>query len=124
MKLGDYRAAVAAALEGLDDDWTVIDGPTDAVDPPCYMLQWGPDPWREPQGACFDATNLTVYVVVGRHQPAQLDLCEFMVDRAAVALLAAGLRHVLMLAPAPLDIGGHTRIVARIQLTQPVQIGD
>jgi len=124
VNLTAYREAVADALTDLSDDWTVLAGPVDALAPPCFMIQWGPDPWRVPQGACFDACTLEVWVVVGRHQPAELDTLEAMVDAAAAALQTAGFRHQTMLAPAPLDIGKHVRIAARIQITQPVTIGE
>lgn len=124
MNLRGYRDAVAAALDDLDDNWTVLPGPVDALDPPAFLLVWGPDPYREPLTVCTDTASLQVVVVSGRFVPDAADLCDDMVDAAYAALTAAGFRPVSGLAPAAFDIGNRTYLAARIQLSRPVTIGE
>jgi len=125
--LTSLRLAVAAALGTIPDviaaDWTVIDAPTDAVTPPCYLLDWGPDPWRVELTFCQDAANLEVLVIVDRLTPeANYPTLEAMVDAACNALSVAGMRSPQSLAPAPTELGNVTYLGARVQVRQPVEV--
>lgn len=124
MNLREYRDAVAAALEQIGEEWSVHHGPHDAIQPPAFMLRWGPDPWREPAGVCADMARLEVVCMQPRldvHQTA--DLLDDMVDAAAAALLDGGFRAVEWVAPHASSIGKITYIAAIARLVQPVTIG-
>jgi hypothetical protein len=126
--LTDLRSAVAAALAAIAEvdsgDWAVIDAPTDAVEPPAFVLQWGPDPWREPLDVCHDAAQLEIVAVAARLTPeANYPILEQMVDAAHTALAAGRLRPARTLRPGPLEVAQITYLAARIQIRRPVDTG-
>jgi hypothetical protein len=128
MDLGELRAAVASALGGIAevgvDDWTVLDAPVDAVEPPVFMLIWGPDPWRYIDTNCTDTAQLEVVCVAARLEPeANYPTLEAMVDSAIAALTQARLRPYQTLAPGPFEIAQITYLAARLQIRRPVIIG-
>jgi hypothetical protein len=125
VNLGELRAAVTAALSGIPDvtagDWTVFDAPVDAVEPPCYMVRWGPDPWRTVESVCTDLAQLEVIAVAARLTPeANYPTLEALVDGAVTALAQARLRPYQTLSPGPFEIAQITYLAARIQLRRPV----
>jgi hypothetical protein len=128
MNLGDLRAAVADALAGIADvsvdDWTVHPEPVDAIEPPAFMLLWGPDPWRYTDTTCTDTAQLEVVCVAHRLEPeANYVVLEEMVDSAIAALTQARLRPYQTLAPGPFEIAQITYLAARLQIRRPVTIG-
>jgi hypothetical protein len=117
VNLTELRNAVGDALLDLDPDWFVLYEPVDAVQPPCFMLQWGPDPWGVESTMCTDLVALEVIVVAGRlTTEATYEILETMVDTALDALAAARLRPARYLRPAPLEIGQVTYLTARLQI--------
>ena len=50
MNLTGFRESVAQVLAAMPEvtagEWTVHPLPVDALEPPAFMLSWGPDPWR------------------------------------------------------------------------------
>lgn len=128
MNLGGLRTAVAAALATIPDveagGWTVLDVPVDAIEPPAYVLQWGPDPWRYVDTVCTDTAQLEVIAVAARLTPeANYPTLEAMVDQATAALVTARLRPYQTLAPGPLEVAQITYLTARIQIRHPVDTG-
>ncbi len=122
--LGDLRARVAGVLVTLDDDWMVLDTPTDAVAPPCFMLDWGPDPGGLRRAFCAYDAQLEVLVIPGRlTTEGAYPLFESMLEAALAALEAAGLPASQWLGPGPLEIAQITYLCCRLQLRQPVPMG-
>jgi hypothetical protein len=122
------REQVAAALAVIPaveaGDWMVLSAPVDAVEPPVYLTQWGPDPWRTINTVCVDDAQLEVIAVAARLEPeANYPILEAMVDDAHTALTAARLRPYQTLAPGPFEVAQVTYLAARLQLRQPVTIG-
>lgn len=125
--LTDLRTGVAAALAPIPEvvvgDWQVVAEPVDMVEPPAYLVVWGPDPWGTPLTMCYDNAQLEVVCVSARLTPeATYPIVEAMVDAARVALAAAQFRPYGWLAPAPFEIGQVTYLAARLQLRQPVTL--
>lgn len=128
MNLAGFRTAVAAALAPVPDvasgDWQILDAPVDAVQPPCFMLVWGPDPWRFIDTNCTDTAQLEVICIAARLTPeANYPVVEAMVDAATAALAQARLRPYQTLAPAGFEIAQVTYLAARLQIRRPVTIG-
>jgi hypothetical protein len=126
--LTDLREQVAAALAVIPEvaagDWTVLPSPVDAVEPPAYVVQWGPDPWRTVDTMCTDTAQLEVIAVAARLEPeANYPILEAMVDAATAALMTARLRPKQTLAPGPFEVAQITYLAARLQLRQPVVTG-
>lgn len=122
------RQSVAAALavipEVVAGDWTVIDTPVDAVEPPAYLIQWGPDPWLTVSSFCTDTAQLEVVAVAARLEPeANYPILEAMVEGAYTALVVARLRPYQTFAPAPFEVAQVTYLAARLQIRRPVTIG-
>jgi len=116
---------VVDALKGIPEvgagDWAVLPTPTDAVAPPCFVIQWGPDPWRLAFSACADTAQLQVVCIAGRLTPeGAYPLLERMVDSAVAYLGAARLRPAQVLQPGPLEVGNITYLASRVQLARPV----
>lgn len=125
MNLTGFRTAVAAALAAIPDvaagDWVVLPEPSDAVQPPCFMLQWGPDPARVIDTVCTDTVSLEVIAVAGRLTiEGAYPILETMWDQAVTALTAARLRPWQSLAPGSFEIARVAYLAARIQIRQPV----
>lgn len=120
----DLRNAVARALAGISEDWSVAFKPSDAVTAPGFMVTWGPDLWRAPMTtAAYDTAQLEVYVLAGRADAGTADdALEAMVDAAVAALLPAGYRHQGVTVPGPLTVGGVPYLTARIRLTAPLPV--
>lgn len=125
MNAREFRDAVGAALEQIVEDVNdVHHGPRDSVTPPCFLLRWGPDPWREPAGVCFDTARLEVVCIVPREDIRETaDLLDDIVDLAATVLTTAGFRPAQWLAPAAFEIGKATYLAAIARLSNPVSIG-
>jgi hypothetical protein len=122
------REAVAAALGDIPEvvagDWTVLAVPVDALEPPAFMLRWGPDPWREPQAFCTDLARLEVICVADRLTPeANYPILEQMTDAAHVALSAVQLRPNRLAPPGPFEIAQVTYLAARWQIVRPIDTG-
>ena len=127
MNLTGLREAAAAALAAIDEvaagDWVVLAESTDAVQPPCFVLEWGPDPSRTPASFCSDNAQLEVIAVGGRLTPEGAVLTvESMWDAAVAALCDANLRPYESLGPGPHEVGKVAYLAVRIHLRQPVDI--
>lgn len=123
MNLTELRTAVATALLDLDPDWTVLPEPLDAVQPPCFMLDWGPDPTRVIETVCTDTAQLEVIVIAGRLTiEGVVPVWEQMVDAACTALAGARLRAYQTIGPAPADFGQITYLSGRLQIRRPVDV--
>lgn len=129
MNLGELRTAVADVLAGISEvdagDWTVHPVPVDAIDPPAFVLQWNPAPWRSIASVCTDTAQLEVLAVAARLTPEgeNYPTLERMVDAANTELATARLRPFQTLPPAPLEIAGIAYLAARIQIRRPVTTG-
>lgn len=122
MTLTELRAAAAAALDGLDEDWAVHAAPVDALTPPAFVLEWS-DPWLLPAGYCQSTAALDVVVVAARLEPdAQYDTLDAMVGAAYAALAAARLTPAQTSAPLPLDVAQVNYLSARLLIRQPVDV--
>lgn len=118
------EAALAVVPEVVAGNWTIASTPLDAVQPPVYMLEWGPDPWRTIKTMCVDDLQMEVIVISARLTPeGNMPLLEAMVDDAVAALYTARLRPYQTLGPAPLEVGNIQYLAARVQLRRPVEIG-
>lgn len=129
MKQSALREAVALALEQIPEvvsgEWGVSAVPVDALEPPAFMLRWGPDPWREQQSFCTDLARLEVICVADRLTPeANYPVLEQLTDAACRALDVARLRPARLLAPAPFEIAQVTYLAARWQIVQPIDTGE
>ena len=127
MNLTALREAVAAALEPIPEvaagDWAILPTAYDAVQPPCYLLDWGPDPWRQTATTCADTAQLEVVVVAARLTPeANVPTLEAMVDAACNALAVARMRSPITLGPEAIELGNITYLGARVQVRQPVEV--
>jgi len=125
MNLAGFRAAVAQTLGTVahvaDGTWALLPAPVDAVEPPAYVLVWGPDPMLAIQTVCTDQAQLEVVAIAARLEPqANYPVLEDMVDAAIAALTPAGLRPWQSLAPAPFQIAQLDYLASRIQIRQPV----
>ena len=119
----DTAAALAVIPEVVAGDWQVHADPVDLLEPPAYMVVWGPDPWGVPHTVCHDTAQLEVVCVSARLTPdATYGVVEAMVDAARAALTAARLRPYAWLGPAPFEIGQVTYLAARLQIRQPVSL--
>jgi hypothetical protein len=125
VNLSAFRNAVGDALDSIPDvtagDWTVLREPTDAVQPPAFVLVWGPDPWGEPDTSCTDDVQLSVLVVAGRLTiEGNYPIIESMIGAASVALMAARLRPYKWTPPGPFEIGQITYLAARQLIRRPI----
>jgi hypothetical protein len=123
-----FREAVADALatitEVADGAWRVVSAPVDAAQPPVFILDWGPDPWRSIQTACVDAVQLEIIVVSARLTPeGNMPVLEAMMDGAVAALFDAALRPYQALSPAPFELGNILYLAARLHIRRPIAIG-
>ena len=123
----NLRLAAATALEHVAEvaagEWALHAAPVDAVAPPAFILQWGPDPWRTNLAVCFDPAQLEVVVIADRLTvEGTYPIIERMVDAAADALAVDRLRPASVLRPGPFEVGNVTYFAARIQLRQPVEV--
>lgn len=122
-----FRTAVADALRTIDlgdDTPQVLDVPVDAVEPPAYLLRWGPDPWLTVDTHCMFRAQLEVLCIAGRLTPeANYPILETIVDSAAAALDVARLRPYQVLSPAPLEVAQITYLAARMQIRRPITTG-
>ena len=122
--LTDLREQVAAVLAAIDPDWAVLPEPVDAVAPPCYMIQAGPDPAGTRRTFCAYDAQLEILVIPGRlTTEGAYPLHETMLDAAVAALETAGLAPYGWLGPGPLEIAQITYLTARVQLRQPITVG-
>ena len=123
MNLTGLRLAVGDAITGLDDDWTVLLEPVDAVQPPCFMLSWGPNPTRLIESVCADQAQLEIITIAGRlTTEGVLPVWEAMTDAACSALAAARLRAYQTIGPAPSEHGQITYLAGRIQIRRPIDV--
>lgn len=126
MNSGELRTAVADVLAGIPEvaggDWTVHPVPVDAIEPPAFVLQWNPAPWRTRATVCTDTAQLEVLAVAARLTPEgeNYPTLERMVDAANVELATARLRPYQTLPPAALEIAGVAYLAARIHIRRPV----
>ena len=118
------EAALAVVPEVAAGDWSIANTALDAVQPPVFILEWGPDPWRQIKTMCVDDLQMEVIAVSARLNPeGNMPLLEAMVDGAIAALYAARLRPYQTLGPGPLEVGNIQYLAARVQLRRPVEIG-
>lgn len=122
------RESIAAALETIPEvaagDWVVLPVPVDNLEPPAYLVIWGPDPWRTVGTICGDTAQAEVVAVAARLTPeANYPVIEAMVDAAHTALYTARLRPYQTLVPGPFEIAQVTYLAARLQIRRPVTIG-
>jgi hypothetical protein len=123
VNLTALREAAGAALVELDPDWTVLLEPVDAVQPPCYLLTWGPNPTRVTETVCSDLAQLTVIVIAGRLTvEGVLPVWEAMTDAACSALAVARLRPYQTIGPAPEEYGQISYLAGRIQIRRPIDV--
>lgn len=123
MTPAELRARVAAALEPLDPDWAVADGPVDSITPPAFLLVWA-DPWLLPQAVCSYRASLDVVAISARIEPLPgIETIEALVAAALPALSGAGVGFVQVGAPAQFEIGGLQHLAARITVSSPVTLG-
>lgn len=128
MDLAGLRAAVAQTLGGIPQvaagDWTVLASPPDAVEPPVFVLVWGPDPMLSVQSACTDTAQLEVIAVAARVEvTGTYPLLEAMVTAAVAALVSARFRPWQTLSPAQFEIAQINYLASRLQLRYPVTTG-
>lgn len=122
MNLTTLRTAVATALDTVDPDTVVHSAPVDAVQPPCYVLQWA-DPWLTPASWCQSFAALEVIAVAARLEPdAQYETLETLITGAYAALNTARLTPTTTSTPLPLEIGSVTYLTARLAVREPVDI--
>ena len=128
MTQAEVAAAVFDALGKITQvamgDWGLFPGPVDALEPPAYVIVWGPDPMRTVATYCTDTTQLSVVAIGARLDiqgayPVMAD----MADAANDALAAAGLRPWQSLAPAPFEMANLNYLAARILVRHPVTLG-
>ena len=126
MNLSGFKTAVVDALDAIPEveagDWVVHRDSTDAVQPPCFVLDWGPDPSRRIESNCTDAAQLEVVAVAGRLTPeGAYPILEAMWDAACTALAAARLRSYQSTGPGPLEVARVMYLSVRIQLRRPIE---
>jgi len=128
VNLAGLRAAVNTALAGLPDVasgvWALLPTPVDAVEPPAFVIVWGPDPMLAIQTVCADLAQIEVVAIAARLEPeANYPVLEDMIEQAIGALAPAGLRPWQTLAPAPFQIAQMDFLASRIQIRLPVTAG-
>lgn len=122
MNLTQLREAVAAALDGVSDEWTVHPTLVDAAQPPAFMVTWV-EPWLAPASFCESYAELDVIAVAGRLAPdEQYETLEAMVAGVYNALATVDLAPRGTSAPYPMELAQVTYLAARVHVRQPVEL--
>lgn len=114
-----FRQEIVAALSEPelvmeDGPVEVMDGPVDAVHPPCYLVAT-PDPWMLPAGVCLWQVRFQVVAVAGRITPSPgFNHLEQMAAEALRRLKVARVPVESVGPMAGMDIGGVSYLVARL----------
>ena len=128
MNQSDVAQAVFDALNKIAQvamgDWAAFPGPVEGLEPPAYVVLWGPDPMRTIESMCSDQVQIQV-VAVGARLDIQgtYPVMAVMADAAVAALAGAGLRPYQSLAPAPFEMANLNYLAARILIRQSVSVG-
>jgi len=124
----DLATAVFEALAAIDQvaagDWGCFPGPVDGVEPPAYVVVWGPDPMRTVESMCTDTAQIQA-VAIGARLDIQgtYPVMAEMADAAVAALTAVSLRPYQSLAPAPFEMANLNYLAARVLVRQSITVG-
>ncbi|HEY7009036.1 MAG TPA: hypothetical protein VH395_08860 [Jatrophihabitantaceae bacterium] len=122
MTPAEFRAAVAAVLAPLNDDWATHAGPVDAITPPAFICTWA-DPWLIPIAVCSYQARLAVICAAARLDPEPgYEQLEQMVAAALPALQASAIPFVQVAGVAPFECGALQYQAARLICRSPVTL--